>query len=891
MPDIRQIIHVEPFVYTSMASHFGQGYHMVITGSGKILPNGAYEELEDKMRLIGTGKLSTDTAFFGFCIGACYAIVRASSFRDWMGRPGYYRTALVFDTKELLQTDCGLPTWTLNTLPFLSHDDAVNIVKESGGNNKGAIAIKPKKLAMPEWLGWADHSDLSWLNPLMAASEVLAEGGKIDVCLTGDAYSFFLHLMRLLPRAHRMRHSFSTVASDDVPVPLDCCFVPHCDAKMKDRVLISSTAMPVREEYRKIVELMSSRSKQGSQSLEDFLELQQQRINSSKASLKDYWKSIAEIDRCWREIKSEWQALPVEQLFKAIMFVHKWDFEALDTWLATDFLSWCAIDAVKTDQLIRLIGGAAEPSLHERIKTLFVEGFFGRVLSDGPGFLFDDLKDTPEIRSILIEHILTSGSSLPVREAGDIDRYYRSAGEGDVGLLANKCFEQHPVYALQSHSWRKAYEISAGNFSSYDHQRILKLVRDLNNFDITRWAFSRRELLLHTLPTDSRMTGFPWRGTRVSEFLQRINCADNKVIDYFLNWPRSDEAGRRVLQRHLLLSGLPVKTSEYHWSLLVDASQGPVDERDLAVMFGNWAKRYDTRWGIDQKAWVNDYAHRFGISRQNACKFLIKQVAAHGEFGWHLKKLATESSPRIKIEGESPFAQLMSWPFGRKFIAVFSSLLLFSVIVIGAFEYRKDIKLFFIHSWSLVANHESRSEGVFHGIPNDLDTGSPSVAESGRAVEVDQEPSSGSLAQNAMSPEVDRKVFPHETGAEELDSIEKRIESKPSKLEKLIAQYQADVKKHGQDRLIKYGGDDWSRAENHHQQSLKDASSIQSRENHAVNALEILAGVVSKIDQQTIAVTSQPTVEEAIPDVDGASPASIDPGIGHPDRINQTVHE
>ena len=219
-------LELEPFVFTSLSSHFGTGWHIVVQGrrtlSGKDL-----DTFDGQVRQLTANAVAAENAQGYFPIGSWGVLYRLATMRDWQGRPGVYCSALAFPQDALLANEgpgavAHVPhaRW-----PYVSHEQAVELDRRMGGQFERAILLKAKEVQVPVRLLHPD--DGAWmkehLSVVMAVVESIDQGMMVLVDPAFDGKSLLRCVLTLLPRTARPKLTY--LLHGDIPEKLPVSYV------------------------------------------------------------------------------------------------------------------------------------------------------------------------------------------------------------------------------------------------------------------------------------------------------------------------------------------------------------------------------------------------------------------------------------------------------------------------------------------------------------------------------------------------------------------------------------------------------------------------------------------------------------------------------------------
>ena len=208
-------IHCEPFVYTSMATRFGTGYHLV--ARGEKLSRNAPEDVQEMVEFMVSLAQAADAespilAYFSTTGPAPLSVVvKCSANFDWQGRPGGFCSGLAFHRDELakLPGRC-VHAFDLPALPFLTQEQLEGHLRMLGADVRDCLYLKGGAIAAR--LNYAQSGDRSFLlahlPSVVIAARRLAAGDSLNARDNNEAWRSLRLVNLLFPPDRRAGLSF-----------------------------------------------------------------------------------------------------------------------------------------------------------------------------------------------------------------------------------------------------------------------------------------------------------------------------------------------------------------------------------------------------------------------------------------------------------------------------------------------------------------------------------------------------------------------------------------------------------------------------------------------------------------------------------------------------------
>lgn len=177
-------IYCEPFVYGSLQTKFGTGYHLLARGKklgheGEVLK----DLLDIMLNLAQAGERAGGLLTYQTLGGpdGLGMLLKCTPHHDWAGRPGVFCSALVMRLRDVAELPgASVLALDIPSLPFLSPDQVKRFIADVGDKSRSALQLEGINLkANPAFLRDGDRAQLVAQLPVwVRAARTLAVSGQ-----------------------------------------------------------------------------------------------------------------------------------------------------------------------------------------------------------------------------------------------------------------------------------------------------------------------------------------------------------------------------------------------------------------------------------------------------------------------------------------------------------------------------------------------------------------------------------------------------------------------------------------------------------------------------------------------------------------------------------------
>lgn len=202
-------VYCEPFVYTSMATSFGTGYHLVARGEKLSRYTGDVQDMVERMVILAQAANASSEIFANFSTrgsNPLVVMVKCTGNRDWQGRPGGFCSGLAFRREEMGAFRAGnMFSLEQPSLPFLTQGQVTEFLKETGSQAREAIFLKG--LNLKETATYLRPGDLEFLirnlHRLLSLARLIEAGESVQALYDDEAITSLRLVALLLSRSLR----------------------------------------------------------------------------------------------------------------------------------------------------------------------------------------------------------------------------------------------------------------------------------------------------------------------------------------------------------------------------------------------------------------------------------------------------------------------------------------------------------------------------------------------------------------------------------------------------------------------------------------------------------------------------------------------------------------
>jgi len=549
----------EPFVYTSMASHFGTGYHMVVRGK-RFLNKDAQEWFEKRaVDFANLRDLNGPTIIYLQRKDRGILLRVSPLASDWMGRPGTYVSALVFDLADLADSRAGtVMALDFEELPFISHDRAVEIDRKHGEKFERAVTLTPDERPLPDRI--LRKPDYAWFlqhhTQVISALEAI-ENGKRIVVDASEPLPFMRWLSLLLPQRRRPELLFAAHGGAGIRMDVSVTF-PFPGTEWRSvassgAVHIKDKTRPQTKKYAELDAQLGALALDGSDIEGDAAEFLAG-LAVRDMDVASFWRIFSERQQV-KELLETATLTSENAIAYAGALEHLWSLddrhqkfrvhlkENVIKWLLEQteglngvmseldnhdprFAEACReILVASISELIDKVSGVDAITCHQHFDALRapLEQVIERVLQ----------------KQILAPQFLDEFTEAVLSETGSTRRHW-------IGFI----LRNRPDLLLQNERFRGIASSLAPDLTEQEARTLLRAAVANRSEELVRWLLTVPELLAHAEPALAPA----FQAVRIDPMMlmERLSPSLATSYDWWAAWPRADHAGRQVWESQLI---------------------------------------------------------------------------------------------------------------------------------------------------------------------------------------------------------------------------------------------------------------------------------------------------------------------------------------------------
>ena len=546
----RTTVAVEPFVYTSMASHFGSGYQLVVRGKGLLDAAEETGAAEQAMAaLVGGAGRAGSRAYL--VIGETGLVIEVRSLAsDWVGRRGLYGTGLAFSIPDLLLTASKTILAVHDRrLPFLSHEKAVAIENEHGADFDDAVRLSALEVKVPGRI--LRDEDYAWLathSGLVAAvieTKTLREAAFLR--LSDDAGLLLRWLTVLTPPEERPACTFVTGAGGDLPFPASVRIEDPGDGTAGSTTRGAAASLEASSSPRaalfREVEALVCRIVRSGEDLDRVVSDFAAMWRSSEQPTGSFWEEITKYSRAVQVAARDADRSSASEVAEALFSLWLLERPRFRDFLAQNAAHWLVETPERLAEILTALSGVDETAHQAAIASLAEILVTSDTASDPASVLQLTQRHEPLWRlGIAWAERLIARSS--VRVTAELVAAVCGLRDGGLRAMWMEALARRDVTTLlDSPSFRDVFEETAPRLSPDTLASLLQIALAGTSDGTKSWALSQRELMKFARPEQMSEGCIPSDAPTARTIIAAAGPAAPKAFEWWAACP-SGASGR-----------------------------------------------------------------------------------------------------------------------------------------------------------------------------------------------------------------------------------------------------------------------------------------------------------------------------------------------------------